>query len=87
MGDDYAVFEAVHGSAPDIAGTGIANPTALMLSSVMMLNHLGERDAARRMRHAIEQVYAEQKHLTRDVGGSSGTEDFTDAVIARLSTN
>jgi isocitrate dehydrogenase (NAD+) len=84
MGDDYAVFEAVHGSAPDIAGKGIANPTALMLSAVMMLTHLGERDAAKRLRHAIEQVYAEQKHLTGDVGGSAGTGEFTDAVIAKL---
>jgi len=85
MGDDSAVFEAVHGSAPDIAGKGIANPTALMLSAVMMLTHLGQRDAARRMRHAVESVYAEQQHLTRDVGGSAGTNEFTDAVIARLS--
>jgi isocitrate dehydrogenase (NAD+) len=85
MGDDYAVFEAVHGSAPDIAGKGIANPTALMLSAVMMLAHLGERDAAKRLRHAVERVYAEQKHVTGDVGGSAGTEEFTDAVIEALS--
>ena len=84
MGDDHAVFEAVHGSAPDIAGKGIANPTALMLSAVMMLTHLNERDAARRLRHAIERVYAEQKHLTRDVGGSAGTAEYTDAVIEKL---
>src|SRR5579884_2594507 len=84
MGDESAVFEAVHGSAPDIAGKGIANPTALMLSAVMMLTHLHEREAGRRLRHAIERVYSEQKHLTRDVGGSAGTDEFTDAVIERL---
>ena len=85
MGDEYSVFEAVHGSAPDIAGKGIANPTALMLSAAMMLAHLGERDAAKRLRHAIERVYKEQKHLTGDVGGSAGTDEFTDAVIEKLS--
>jgi isocitrate dehydrogenase (NAD+) len=84
MGDGDAVFEAVHGSAPDIAGKGIANPTALMLSSVLMLIHLGEEKAASRLRAAIERVYAEQKHLTTDVGGSASTAEFTDAVIANL---
>ncbi len=84
MGDRDALFEAVHGSAPDIAGKGIANPTALMLSSVMMLLHLGEPDAARRLRAAIERVYAEQKHLPPDVGGSASTQQFADAVIAGL---
>jgi isocitrate dehydrogenase (NAD+) len=84
MGDQDAVFEAVHGSAPDIAGKGIANPTALILSSVLMLIHLGERAAAGRLRAAIEQVYAEQKHLTPDVGGSGSTKEFTDAVIDKL---
>ncbi len=84
MGDHDAVFEAVHGSAPDIAGKGIANPTALMLSSVLMLIHLGETSAATRLRSAIEHVYAEQKHLPPDVGGSASTAEFTDAVIARL---
>jgi isocitrate dehydrogenase (NAD+) len=84
MGEHHAVFEAVHGSAPDIAGKGIANPTALMLSSVMMLKHLGEPDAARRLHSAVERVYAEQKTLTGDVGGSANTKEFTDAVIANL---
>jgi isocitrate dehydrogenase (NAD+) len=84
MGDHYAVFEAVHGSAPDIAGKGIANPTALILSSALMLIHLGELSAATRLRSAIERVYAEQKHLPPDVGGSSSTSQFTDAVIAGL---
>ena len=86
MGDEYAVFEAVHGSAPDIAGKGVANPTALMLSAVMMLTHLGERDAAKRLRQAIETVYREQKHVTHDVGGEAGTAEFTDAVIEMLRT-
>jgi isocitrate dehydrogenase (NAD+) len=84
MGEQHAVFEAVHGSAPDIAGKGIANPTALMLSSVLMLIHLGEEKAAGRLRNSIERVYAEQKHLTTDVGGNASTAEFTDAVIAKL---
>jgi isocitrate dehydrogenase (NAD+) len=84
LGDDMAVFEAVHGSAPDIAGKGLANPTALMQSARLMLAHLGERDAAVRMQKAIEAVYAEGKHLTRDVGGAAGTAEFTDAVISGL---
>jgi isocitrate dehydrogenase (NAD+) len=84
MGTDHAVFEAVHGSAPDIAGKGVANPTALMLSAGMMLRHLGELEAADRFEGAIRAVYAEGKHLTRDVGGTSGTREFTDAVIAKL---
>ena len=84
MGERHAVFEAVHGSAPDIAGRGIANPTALMLSSVMMLEHLGERAAAERLQRAIEAVYTEGTRLTRDVGGQASTSQFTDAVIAKL---
>ncbi len=84
MGDRDAVFEAVHGSAPDIAGKGIANPTALILSSVLMLVHLGEAAAATRLRAAVERVYAEQKHLPPDVGGKASTNEFTDAVIAAL---
>lgn len=84
MGDHDAVFEAVHGSAPDIAGKGIANPTALMLSSVLMLIHLGEHAAAARLRSAVEQVYARKEHLPPDVGGSASTHQFTDAVISHL---
>jgi isocitrate dehydrogenase (NAD+) len=84
MGDQIAVFEAVHGSAPDIAGKGIANPTALMLSSALMLTHLGETSAATRLRSAIEHVYATRQQLPPDVGGSSSTNEFTDAVIANL---
>jgi isocitrate dehydrogenase (NAD+) len=84
LGDRQAIFEAVHGTAPDIAGKGLANPTALMQSAVLMLAHLGERDAATRLQAAIERVYAEGKHLTGDVGGQAGTTEFTDAVIAAL---
>jgi isocitrate dehydrogenase (NAD+) len=84
LGDGVAVFEAVHGSAPDIAGKGVANPTALMQSARLMLAYIGERDAAIRMQKAIESVYAERKHLTRDVDGTAGTEEFTDAVIEKL---
>jgi isocitrate dehydrogenase (NAD+) len=84
IGDHHAIFEAVHGTAPDIAGKGLANPTALMQSAVLMLAHLGEREAAARLQAAIERVYAEGKHLTGDVGGQAGTAEFTDAVIAAL---
>src|SRR5271154_1482952 len=84
IGDNCAMFEAVHGTAPDIAGKGLANPTALLLSSVMMLKHLGERQAAASIEQALEKVYREGKQVTRDVGGNSGTKEFTDAVIAAL---
>jgi isocitrate dehydrogenase (NAD+) len=81
MGETHAVFEAVHGSAPDIAGQGKANPTALMLSAVMMLTHLGEMECAHKLQNAVESVYAEGKYLTADVGGKSSTAEFTDAVV------
>ena len=84
IGDECAMFEAVHGTAPDIAGKGLANPTALLMSSVLMLDHLAERTAAERIQKAIEKVYREGKHTTRDVGGRAGTEEFADAVIAAL---
>jgi isocitrate dehydrogenase (NAD+) len=84
IGDNHAVFEAVHGTAPDIAGKGLANPTALMQSAVLMLAHIGERDAAARLQNAIHGVYAEARHLTGDVGGKASTTEFTDAVIAKL---
>lgn len=84
LGDHHAVFEAVHGTAPDIAGKGLANPTALMQSAVLMLAHLGERDASVRLQNAIHQVYAERDHLTGDVGGNSSTGEFTEAVIRHL---
>jgi isocitrate dehydrogenase (NAD+) len=86
LGEKHAVFEAVHGSAPDIAGKGVANPTAMLLSAAMMLVHLKEQAAANRLRSAVEAVYADRRHLTRDVGGSAGTREFTDAVIAALAS-
>src|SRR6266699_2646117 len=82
IGDECAMFEAVHGTAPDIAGKGFANPTALLMSSVLMLGHLGERTAAEKIQNALESVYRQAKHTTRDVGGKAGTEEFADAVIA-----
>jgi isocitrate dehydrogenase (NAD+) len=84
IGDHAAIFEAVHGTAPDIAGKGLANPTALLLSGILMLDHLGERSAARRIETALETVYSQRKHVTRDIGGTAGTSEFTDAVIAAL---
>jgi isocitrate dehydrogenase (NAD+) len=84
LGESTAVFEAVHGTAPDIAGQGKANPTALMQSAVLLLAHLDEREASQRLHRAIRAVYAEGKTLTGDVGGSASTEAFTDAVIAKL---
>jgi isocitrate dehydrogenase (NAD+) len=84
LGEYYAVFEAVHGSAPDIAGKGVANPTALMQSAALMLNHVGEPQAARQLQSAVEHVYAEHRRLTPDVGGSATTKEFTDAVIGYL---
>src|SRR5208282_264406 len=70
LGADAALFEAVHGTAPDIAGKGIANPTALVLSSLMMLRHLREAEASRKIDHALRRVYREGRHLTHDVGGT-----------------
>jgi isocitrate dehydrogenase (NAD+) len=84
IGETVAVFEAVHGTAPDIAGKGIANPTALLMSAIMMLDHLGEMDAARRVENALHKVYREGKSLTRDVNGRSTTTEFTNAVITAL---
>jgi len=84
FGESCAVFEAVHASAPDIAGKGLANPTALMLSSILMLRHLGQTVVADRVEQALHRVYDEGRHLTRDVGGSAPTEELTSAVIDRL---
>jgi isocitrate dehydrogenase (NAD+) len=84
LGDESAMFEAVHGTAPDIAGKGLANPTALLMSGIMMLDHLGERPAARRIEAALERVYREGKNATRDLGGKATTQEFTDAVISAL---
>ena len=84
IGTDAAIFEAVHGSAPDIAGKDIANPTALLQSAVLMLRHIDENQAADRVQAALEHVYTEKKTLTRDVGGTAGTKAFADAVVAAL---
>lgn len=89
IGDEFAVFEAVHGSAPDIAGQGKANPTALIRTAEMMLRHLGEREAADAIRDGLVAVYTEGTHLTADVGGNASTMDFADhlaeSVAARRS--
>jgi isocitrate dehydrogenase (NAD+) len=84
MGETHAVFEAVHGSAPDIAGQGKANPTALMLSAVMLLVHLGEKAAAHKLQTPVEAVYRSGTSLTGDVGGTASTEEFTDAVVKAI---
>lgn len=84
IGDDCAIFEAVHGSAPDIAGHGIANPTALTLSAAMMLDYLGEKESAQRIRKAIWEVLEKKESLTPDLGGSSNTHTFTEVVIHAL---
>ncbi len=84
VGPDCAVFEAVHGSGPDIAGRDIVNPTAFLLSGALMLAHLGEATAAGRLSDAVGAVLAEGRHLTRDLGGAAGTREFTAAVAARL---
>jgi len=84
MGDNYAVFESVHGSAPDIAGQGKANPTALLRSSVLMLEHLKEPAAAAKLQKAIELTYSQGDQLTPDVGGTANTTQFTNAIIGNL---
>ncbi|MBM3724453.1 MAG: isocitrate dehydrogenase (NAD(+)) [Acidobacteria bacterium] len=84
MGEKHAVFEAVHGSAPDIAGKGVANPTALLQSSILMLRHLGESTIANRVQAAMERTYAEGKALTPDVGGRATTEEFVGTLIGHL---
>jgi isocitrate dehydrogenase (NAD+) len=84
IGDDKGIFEAVHGSAPDIAGQGIANPTALMLAAAMMLDYLDRCADAQRVRHAVRYVIGERKVLTRDLGGSASTSEYAQAVIRAL---
>ncbi len=84
IGERGAVFEAVHGSAPDIAGQGIANPTALLQSGILMLRYLNERDAAERIETAMFKVFDEGKIRTRDIGGDAKTSEFADAVIAAM---
>ena len=86
LGDDCAIFEAVHGSAPDIAGQGLANPLALIMSGVMMLNHLGETAAAERIKAAYNAVLAagHPEEVTRDIGGRAGTRAFVQALLRRM---
>jgi isocitrate dehydrogenase (NAD+) len=84
LGADAAVFEAVHGSAPDIAGRDIANPTALLLSALMMLEHLDETEAAERIRAALSKVLLQGTVRTRDLGGHSTTAEFTDAICRAI---
>jgi isocitrate dehydrogenase (NAD+) len=84
IGTDCALFEAVHGSAPDIAGKNLANPTAIIRSTLLMLDYLGEKPAAAKIQAALEKVYREKNTLTRDVGGKAGTSEFADAVIAAM---
>ncbi len=84
LGDHYAVFEAVHGSAPDIAGQGVANPIALTRSAALMLKHIGERDAAQRIERSIGRLLERGETLTPDLGGKASTSDVTDAIIREL---
>ena len=84
LGDDAGLFEAVHGTAPDIAGKGFANPTALLLSGVMMLDYLGDPETARCIETAVHSVYHDRKLVTRDLGGTATTAEFTKAVIGAL---
>lgn len=84
IGEKTAIFEAIHGSAPDIAGLGIANPTATMISAVMMLRHIGELDAAVRMENAMMEVFQEGKVRTKDLGGEATTDTFANAVAEKM---
>jgi len=84
LGEKAAIFEAVHGTAPDIAGKGVANPGALIYASCLMLEHLNDHARARRIRDAMEAVIRERKTVTRDLGGTATTAQFSDAIIARL---
>ena len=84
IGKDAAIFEAVHGTAPDIAGKGIANPTAGMLAACQLLDHMGDTERAARVKGAIERTLRERKTVTGDVGGTAATDQYTDAVIDNL---
>jgi isocitrate dehydrogenase (NAD+) len=84
IGAEVAIFEAVHGSAPDIAGKGVANPCALLLAACQMLDHLGMVDEARRVRLAIRETVTARDRVTPDLGGSGSTESFADALIERV---
>jgi isocitrate/isopropylmalate dehydrogenase len=84
IGEQGAVFEAVHGSAPDIAGQGVANPTAILMSGIMMLRYIGETDAAVRIENAMLEVFAEGKSITKDLGGNAKTNEFARAICEKL---
>lgn len=84
IGKDYAVFEAVHGSAPDIAGKNLANPTALIQSAIMMLKYLGERESAMKIENALVKVFKDKEFLTRDLGGKATTTEFTDKLCSYI---
>jgi len=84
IGDEGALFEAVHGSAPDIAGRNLANPIAVILSGAMMLDHLGEQAAADRVRNAVDDVLRDGKKLTGDLGGTAGTTELAEAIASRV---
>jgi len=84
IGEKGAVFEAVHGSAPDIAGKGIANPTALLQSAILMLRHIDERAAAEKIENAMLKVFTEGKVRTRDIGGTASTDEFADEIIGKM---
>ena len=84
IGEHAAVFEAVHGTAPDIAGKGVANPTAIIFSGVMMLRHMARYDVADRIERAVLDVFAEHQHITRDLRGTASTQEYVDAIIEKL---
>jgi isocitrate dehydrogenase (NAD+) len=84
LGEEYSMFEAVHGSAPDIAGRDVANPMAMILSAVMMLRHIGQSSAADRIELALDSVLSDKRAVTPDLGGSAGTRVMTDAIIRNL---
>ena len=85
IGQDCAIFEAVHGSAPDIAGKGIANPMGLLRSALLMLNYIGENEASTKIENALFETLKEGKNLTRDLGGLATTKEFTQEIIKRIS--
>src|SRR6476646_8826004 len=87
LGESCAIFEAVHGSAPDIAGKNMANPTAVLRSSLLMLKHLGEHEAENKIRKALENVYRTREKLTKDVGGLAGTSQFADSVVEEMQSS
>jgi isocitrate dehydrogenase (NAD+) len=87
FGNECSIFEAVHGSAPDIAGKNMANPTAVIRSALLMLRHLGEHDAATKIRNGLEKVYRTRDKLTRDVGGKASTSEFTDSLIEAMESS